>query len=121
MNLEQKIKLDKILYDIHIIGPYDKSKLQEQAVNHYKMLWKDTPFMLESIDNASKKQMEQWMVNYIRHKLTGYDEALVKINAMVPNGYEILKFSILDKISCMYPFLKDECERQKAKLSWRIW
>jgi len=77
--------------------------------------------MLKNIDNASEKQIEQWMVNYIRHKLTGYDKALARINEFVPNGYEILKFSILDKISCMYPFLKDECERQKAKLSCRIW
>lgn len=121
MTLEQKLELDKILDSITIAGPYTKTKLKTRAIKHYKKLWADTPVMLKNIDNASDKQIEQWMVNYIRHKLTGYDKAVVKVNELIPGGYEILRICILDKISCVYPFLKEECERQKAKLSCRIW
>lgn len=121
MTAEQKLELDKILDSITIAGPYTKTKLRARAIRHYKKLWTNNPIMLKNIDNSSEKQIEQWMVNYIRHKLTGYDKAVVKVNELIPGGYEILRIYILDKISCVYPFLKEECERQKAKSSWRIW
>ena len=121
MTLEQKSELDNLLDNIHIDGPYAKEQLQTQALAHYKKIWENTPFMLENVHNASNQQIEQWMVNYIRHKLTGYDEALTIAIKIIPSGPKILKRSILDKISFMYPFLKDECKRQKEKLDWLIW
>ena len=57
----------------------------------------------------------RWIVNYIRHNLTDYDEELysVKGKCGISALYSKYKNMILDKIAAAYPKYAEECERQK--------
>lgn len=121
MTSEQRKQLDNILEGLSIAKTYTEAEIKRLAIAHYKEIWQNTPFMVENINIASDKQVKQWMVNFIRHKLTGYDEAVALVNANIPGGYQILKNTVLEKIANMYPFLKDECEKQKEEFYYRRW
>lgn len=60
------------------------------------------------------------IVNEIRHNCSNYDQILKQIHRIDRSGnyndYIQYKNSVLDKISKVYPFLKDECIKQKSKL-----
>lgn len=71
--------------------------------------------MLESLHTPSSNQLQKWVGNFIRHTITGYDEAVSLVNEDISGAYQILKTSVLDKIAKAYPFLKEECERQKSE------
>lgn len=120
MTANQRLYLDNAIKGIIVKGSYSEANLKQQAIEHYKNLWLGTPFMLESVRTPSREQVEQWMVNYVRHELTQYDEVLIGIAGNIPGGYFIFKSAVLDKIAAVYPFLKDECEKQKKDLYFRM-
>jgi len=59
--------------------------------------------------------LHRWEVNFVRHELTGYERLLERIAGLVGTRdiYHVVKCKILDKISEAYPWLADECSRQK--------
>lgn len=66
-------------------------------------------------ERADSRTKQRWTVNYVRHMLTNYDRLLL----CVPDeGKAGLKVMVLDEIAETYPFLKEECERQKNP-SWK--
>lgn len=64
--------------------------------------------------SAPNNVKERWIVNYIRHNLTEYDDYINKIYGKIGKSelYYILHSYILEKIGELYPKYKDECERQ---------
>lgn len=66
-----------------------------------------------TLDTATK---ERWMVNYIRHNLTVYDETLYYMPSKTgkKKAYSRYRNNVLDAIAKAYPKLKKECERQKG-------
>lgn len=70
------------------------------------------------LDEYSEKSINAIMVNDIRHNCSNYDQVLKVIYRIhrSDNDYIQYKNSVLDKISNVYPFLKDECDKQKRKL-----
>lgn len=68
-----------------------------------------------SVENADMPTKLRWMVNYVRHNLTKYDEDLYSISGKVSchTEYGIYKNAVLDKIADVYPELVEECMRQK--------
>lgn len=67
------------------------------------------------IENLPDNVLYRWEVNYIRHELTRYEKLLDQIRGLVGTRdiYTVIKGEILDKIATAYPWLKDECDRQK--------
>lgn len=67
------------------------------------------------VDHLPNEVLYRWEVNYIRHELTRYETLLDQIYGIVGahDSYLVIKNRILDKIASVYPWLKDECERQK--------
>ena len=63
----------------------------------------------------SEKSIEAIMVNDIRHNYSNYDRVLKKVYKInrTDDDYNQYKNSVLEKISDTYPFLKDECDKQK--------
>lgn len=120
MTVRQRDMLNDVIGGLHVAKRYSEKQLRALAIQNYKEQWKDTPFMLESVRRASRSQVEQWMVNYVRHELTGYDEAWRSIHGKIPGGYEIVKHAVLDKIAEMYPFLHKACQLQKSA-GFRTW
>lgn len=67
------------------------------------------------IEHLHDNVLHRWEVNYIRHELTRYEKLLDQIRGLVGTRdiYTVIKGKILDKIASAYPWLKDECDRQK--------
>ena len=67
------------------------------------------------IEHLPANVLHRWEVNYIRHELTRYEKLLDQIRGLVGTRdiYMVIKGEILDKIATAYPWLKDECDRQK--------
>ena len=105
---------DKIM--IKII-PFDtlKSKAiqakQDWYNQHYDPLSDE---FRKSAYNADEDTINRWSVNYLRHRMTSYDEQLFKMARKTGNreAYMLLFELILNKIGKAYPELNDECMRQ---------
>ena len=69
--------------------------------------------------DSDPKFLERITVNYLRHRLSCYEEALDKITGKVgaAKAYLAVKDKVLDAISDTYPDLDDECIRQ-SDLAW---
>ena len=69
------------------------------------------------LEEYSEKSINAIMVNDIRHNYSNYDQMLKSVYRVhrCDNDYIQYKNSVLDKISIAYPFLKDECIKQKHK------
>lgn len=80
--------------------------------DEYGWEYHDMPKDAYSADNGT---VARWMVNYIRHNLTEYEESLFLLKGRVGKGvaYNTYKCAILDKIAAAYPELAAECEYQK--------
>jgi hypothetical protein len=59
--------------------------------------------------------LDRWEVNYIKEKLTNYNDLLNEVSNIVGKNdtYKKINNLVLDKISETYPFLKNECQQQK--------
>lgn len=64
--------------------------------------------------SADKQTKCRWMVNYVRHNLTEYDDTLYAISGKTGCHTEYLRYkhAVLTKIADVYPELRDECNRQ---------
>lgn len=60
---------------------------------------------------------ERICVNYLRHRLTSYEENLRRIKGRVGSStaYLQIKSQVLDAIGCVYPWLFEECLRQDLR------
>lgn len=113
---EVDIKIQKILVEEL---PY---KTLVQRTIQDKQSWYDylndlrgeySPRIASDVDNKTK---ERWMVNYIRHNLTSYDDTLYDMSGKVGchDEYKRYKNAVLDKIASVYPYLSKECIAQKV-------
>lgn len=78
--------------------------------------FRDDAFLCErSAYSAPDEVKTRWIVNYIRHNLTDYDEAFysAKGKCGFSSLYGKYRNMVLDKIAAAYPKYADECERQK--------
>lgn len=68
--------------------------------------------------NADQATKDRWVVNFIRHNLTEYDENLAEMKGKtgVRELYPEYKEAILKKIAEAYPKYRRECERQISQL-----
>lgn len=66
--------------------------------------------------DADEDTITRWMVNYIRHEMTSYDEQLYSMKGRtgIHDMYPEIRNVILDKIAVIYPELAQECEKQKC-------
>lgn len=65
-------------------------------------------------DGADEGTLRRWKVNYIRHRLTNYDQTMFEGKGSV--GFKNLQFdyrrAVMMKIAETYPYLREECEIQ---------
>ena len=117
---EKKIKnIEKLKQHLSSIKvkELDKKDLWHITFND-KMEWYDLNEQWDnittdesSIDVSTK---ERWMVNYIRHNLTSYDDFIYEIynKIGVTEMYLMLHEYVLNEIIKVYPYLTNECLRQ---------
>lgn len=76
--------------------------------NNYSMFERD-------VDGVDEVTLARWVVNYIRHNLTEYDEEIYNLAGKVgiEEAYTLYKNKVLDEIAKTYPKYVNECENQK--------
>lgn len=113
-----KDEMDKFIESIQI--EYKNIQTIRQETLKAKQDWYDDNSI--RYDNVPKNAYDadeytviRWMVNYIRHKMTRYDEHLYYMKGRVGKNDMYLEIHnlILDKIAKVYPELAQECENQK--------
>ena len=77
--------------------------------------------LLNNKDGIKEHTMHRILVNNIRHDHTNYDKGLRKIKRQYgvyydESVYTQYKNAVLTKIAMNYPFLAEECARQKGEL-----
>lgn len=115
-----KDETDKFLESIKI-EHLNIGLIREYALKA-KQNWYDDNFCMRSniyyqtTDGADEDTITRWMVNYIRHEMTSYDEQLYHMKGRIGkfDMYHEIHDHILDKIAIVYPELAEECERQKT-------
>ncbi len=87
--------------------------------------WEEYFEELEKLENfefhqPGEETLNRWIVNYIRHNLLKYGEALLNLRGQTgkDEGYKELKKQILYKIAATYPKYADECMRQAAEVDY---
>ena len=90
-----------------------KEKTIEAKQRHYNE-YSYYDLFYEDASMADEETVNRWMVNYIRHNLTVYDDDLYEIRGKVgKNEAYILYFeNVLNEIARVYPELKEECQEQ---------
>ena len=112
LHAEIEAKIQKIKVKVLPMGQLrDKAIADRQA--WYDMDWENCC----DASSADESTVKRWMVNYVRHNLTSYDDVLYRMSGKVGchNEYLTYKFAVLDKIAAAYPKLKQECNQQKQR------
>ena len=85
-----------------------------------KDAWEETINELECFEfhMPGEETLKRWVVNYIRHNLVKYSEALYQVKGKIGkfDGYKALKIQILYKIASVYPQFAEECQRQAKEV-----
>lgn len=115
-----KAETDKFIESINI-KHMDIDALREAAI-YSKQVWYDNQSYRygeaysKNAYGADEDTVKRWMVNFIRHEMTSYDEQLyhMKGRAGIHDMYHDIHNVILDKIALVYPELAQECKNQKS-------
>ena len=111
-----KDKIDKIKIPVYSEDALRNSTIyaRQQWLN-YRSAMMD--MINEPIDEyrLTRPILDRWEVNYIKEKLTNYNDLLNEVSNIVGKNdtYKKINNLVLDKISETYPFLKNECQQQK--------
>lgn len=94
-----------------------REQLITQACDNYNSLPKRERDGNYADQYSDQEFLERITVNYIRHRLTKYEDYLAAIEGEVgvSEAYSIIRERILDKIADVYPWLSDECLRQDSE------
>ena len=103
---------------------FDKAALKRKTI-WAKQEWEaenlNVGFVGSDVDDLT---LQRWMVNFLRHNATDYDSRIHELFGLVGKreAYCLLKNRVLDRIAEEYPYLREECHRQKdkARLGVRI-
>lgn len=105
-------KFNKIIQNIKINTDNNLRDIFDSAVS-FQYSTSDKPI------EYNERNIKRIMVNSIRHDYSNYEDGLKQVHRlkMEEDIYFRYKNIILNCISIQYPFLKDECERQKNNIN----
>lgn len=114
----------------------NKGFIEDKTIKYYSIInntkVNNNINLRDALDNALKYEYDEntpiefkeyninrIMVNSIRHDYSNYELGLKQVHKLnLPEDmYFRYKNIVLDQISYQYPFLKDECERQKHNVN----
>ena len=112
LHAEIEAKIQKIKVEVLTIGQLRNEAIADRQA-WYDMDWENCC----DAASADEPTIKRWMVNYVRHNLTSYDDVLYRMSGKVgcQDEYLTYKFAVLDKIAEAYPKLKQECNQQKQR------
>jgi hypothetical protein len=84
--------------------------------------WDDeTGWDQATVETADPAALLRWQVNYLRHWGTPYDEQLSGLYARVGKheASSRLRARVYEEIARLYPWLAEECRRQRSAREWQ--
>ncbi len=119
----KKKKIINFIDNLNIQVKKEDFKIVKQgAIESYNKFKEDISFEIgfdfqKATLNSDKQFLNRIIVNYLRHNLSEYDYRLQEIFGKVgkQEAYKLLNKKIYDKISEVYPQLKQECLNQLSK------
>lgn len=89
-------------------------KAKRNAYDEYCLKHPDMYVEYSYYAHAEETDVNRWVVNYIRHQLTSYDERLFTFRGKVgkEDAAVLLRELILERIAEVYPKYKEECKDQ---------
>lgn len=101
-------KVSEILDNIKVYKDINIREIYDEAVLHY---------VDEQPIEIKEYNMYRVLVNNIRHSHTNYEDNLKDVYKAGSNNkyYPMYKNQVLKEISNQYPYLKEECDKQKRR------
>jgi hypothetical protein len=115
----KKRKIDEYVASVKIeVPPIAKPELIRLACENYNANRRGDSVASEHSDPMF---LERICVNYLRHCLTQYESHLGEIAGKVGthDAYLDIKTNVLEAIAAEYPWLSDECRRQRQRM-WAL-
>lgn len=108
----ESIKIEKVDLDV-----LRTAAIEAQQDWYYEQYYYRGKGYVKDAYGADEDTVKRWMVNFVRHEMTTYDEQLyyMKGKVGVHDMYEDIRNFILGKIAVIYPELAQECEKQKNR------
>lgn len=101
------------------------SQVRELAIQNKQYLYRLK--RMENVDEvycADECVIKRWMVNFLRHNCSNYDELRYELKNSVASdnqeAYLQLKDAVLNTIAGMYPELSEECFVQHERTSFHV-
>jgi hypothetical protein len=90
-------------------------RLAIDSYNNY-WAWRDDAGAKWASVHDSEELLQKIAVNYVRHKLRDYESRLLQAfgRAGREEAAAVIRDKILDAIGIVYPWLSEECDRQKG-------
>lgn len=107
--------LESITKMVVKVEPLESSTRLERAIEHYNDAQLFTDYSRRADKDSDPEFLQRIQVNFIRHRLTSYDEELDKVAGQLgaPDARNAIRDKIYDAIAEAYPELEEECERQR--------
>ena len=107
----ESIKIEKV--DIDVLRT---ATIEAKQDWYYEQSYLRGEWYVKDAYSADEATVTRWMVNFVRHEMTSYDEQLyyMKGKVGIREMYRDIHDFILDKIAVVYPELAQECKRQKS-------
>jgi hypothetical protein len=106
-----------IQQSLDVIRPLERLEMSElirQACANYNELPKsEENYGAIATPDSNKDFLDRICVNYLRHRLTGYDSAIINEGRIGrEDAYRAVRCKVLDQIAETYPELLSECQKQ---------
>ena len=119
MRLLEEIK--RLEISVRIISPESLLKASIKGYNdfhEYVSMERENYDFVPADSGSDKSFLQRIQVNYLRHNLTEYDHELENVAGKIGIAKAILmiKEKVYDAIALAYPYLSQECNRQKQRV-----
>lgn len=119
MRLLEEIK--RLEISVRIISPESLLKASIKGYNdfhEYVSMERGNYDFVPADSGSDKSFLQRIQVNYLRHNLTEYDHELENVAGKIGIAKAILmiKEKVYDAIALAYPYLSQECNRQKQRV-----
>lgn len=110
--------VDEIKAINHNIPRLSQEELTRFAIEHYNNRAVEKGSDNRASADSENDFLNRIMVNFLRHETTNYEGVLEGNKGKTGKNlaYEALRNDILDQISSIYPYLKEEADSQKVEL-----
>lgn len=108
-------QVDRAMDAVQVRLIEDDAELVRRALDNERRILESHSRRSWGLERAGEETIQRWVVNYIRHELTDYDEFLYEMRGhegFHREQYYRYQHAVLSRIGTVYPKYAAECRRQ---------